>query len=145
MLPGLVMAAAASGGFFVLLIAAGIVRRGGWVALSAVAGAISQTVATAILLPAIGLQGVGIGAVFAQVMSLFMLAGAVRHSVLNVGRSVLLLLIGGIVAVAVQPLNTKPADTLAVRVALAVGCALWAGLAAWRMTPLSAAPWRHRA
>jgi len=123
LLPGLLLAAAMAGGFYLLLVAAGISRRGGAVALAAIAGALVQVVASAVLLPWLGLQAVGLAAVLGQAVALGMLVIAVGPSVQGGVSAVVALCLGGVLAGVVQVLNATPDSTVLPRVVLAVACA----------------------
>jgi O-antigen/teichoic acid export membrane protein len=126
MLPGLLVAAAMAGGFYLLLVAAGISQRGRAVALAAVVGALVQVVATAALLPALGLQAVGVGAIVGQALALVMLVIAVRSSVYGAGGPVVLLCLGGVIGAMLQALNANPEGSLPLRLLIAAIAALLA-------------------
>ena len=122
MLPGLLVAAALAGGFYVLLVAAGVSRRGRAVGYAAVAGGIVQVAATALLLPWVGLQSVGIGAVLGQGLALIILISVVGGSVHRGREAVIVMCLGGAAAVILQGLNTMPDATFVARLAVAAAC-----------------------
>ena len=93
------------------------------VALAAIAGALVQVVASAVLLPWLGLQAVGLAAVLGQAVALGMLVIAVGPSVQGGVSAVVALCLGGVLAGVVQVLNATPDSTVLPRVVLAVACA----------------------
>jgi O-antigen/teichoic acid export membrane protein len=133
MLPGLLSAAAMAGGFYVLLVAAGVSRRGRAVGLAAIAGAVSQVVATVILLPIIGLPGVGVGAALGQAIALVLLGAAIAASAHGVVPTVAALCGGGALVVGLQALNAAPESTQLVRASIVLISAGISGIALFRL------------
>jgi O-antigen/teichoic acid export membrane protein len=138
MLPGLLVSAAMMGAFYVLLVAAGVTGRGRAVAYAAVSGALVQVVTTAALLPWLGLQAVGVGAVLGQAMAIILLAIAVGSSVHRGQEAVLAMCAGGVVAILLQALNSTPDASFVLRfgfAAIATVAAAWVGLRLLRRLP----------
>jgi O-antigen/teichoic acid export membrane protein len=138
MLPGLLVSAAMMGGFYVLLVAAGISGRGRAVACAAVSGGIAQVVTTAVLIPWLGLQAVGVGAVLGQAVAAIVLVVVVGPSVDRAHEAVLAMCAGGVVAILLQALNATAAASFFLRIAfaaIAAAAAAWVGIRLVRQMP----------
>jgi hypothetical protein len=133
MLPGLVAAAAMAGGFYVLLVAAGVSRRGTAVGVAAIAGAVTQVIATALLLPAFGLPAVGAAAALGQGLALVVLGAVVASRVHGGVAAVIAMCAGGAMVVALQAVNAAPESTQLLRLSIAVISAAVCGFALIRL------------
>lgn len=119
MLPGLLISAAMAGGFYVLLVAAGVGGHGRAVAYAAVSGAVVQVAATALFLPWLGLQVVGLAAVAGQAVALIMLVSAVGSGVHRSREAVAIMCVGAVLAGVLQAANAFASSTFLPRAVVA--------------------------
>jgi O-antigen/teichoic acid export membrane protein len=135
-MPGLLLSAGMTGAFYVLVVGAGITGRGNMVAVASVVGAVAQVALIGVLLPAVGLDAVGAGAVVGRTASILVLAPAVWVT-FGGGRRLLGFLLASaiLIVLALGALNASAGDSLVVRVSLA-------GLWALGTLPILRAWWR---
>ena len=126
--PGLIVSAGLPAVLYVLATAAGTVRRGPWVAWSALFGAATQVVSIALLLPVVGLPGFAVGAILGRVASMLVLSRGVVDTARLPTSAVVLLAVAIGAAMWLQTLNADPAGTLAIRVAVAVLAVIAGGM-----------------
>jgi O-antigen/teichoic acid export membrane protein len=129
--PGLLISAGLPAVLYVLTTAAGIVRRGPWVAWSSLLGAATQIVSIALLLPVLGLPGFAAGAILGRVTSLVVLSRGVADTA-RLPVTAIVILAGAIgAAIWVQTLNAEPTGNLVVRLAVAVIAAVAGAVLLW--------------
>jgi O-antigen/teichoic acid export membrane protein len=130
-LPGLLLAAAMSGLFYIQAIAAGVQDRTRGVPIAAVAGSLTQIVVTLLAVPALGLLGVGMGALAGRALSLLILGYETRSALRMQLMTAVVIVAAGIGALTLGALSRAPDDTVWYRLAVLV-IAVAAGLVAWR-------------
>lgn len=123
-LPGLLTAAAMAGAFYVLVIAAGVSRRGQWVAVAAMVGATVQVAATALLLPLLGLPSAGIAAMVGQAIPVVVLVLAVRPSIQGAEVAVVVMCLGSVIAGFMGLLIAWAQAPMAARVIVAIAAGI---------------------
>lgn len=119
MLPGVLVGTAMAGGFYVVLVAAGVHGHGQAVATAALVGSAVQVGATAALMPLMGVQSVGAGAILGQAASLSWLMAAAGQSVSGGWFAVGWLGFAGLAGLVLQALNASPSETFPLRLILA--------------------------
>jgi O-antigen/teichoic acid export membrane protein len=145
-LPGIIVGAAISACFFILTVAAGVSGRAQAVAWSATAGAILQILLAAVLVPAIGLAGVGVAVLGGRAGAVLMIIPVARAAVRTRWTAFVLALIAVVAAaLALQVINAFSSHLLVVRVGAVVVVSLASGVLlrmTWR--DLSSSFWVSR-
>jgi O-antigen/teichoic acid export membrane protein len=120
LVPGLVLSTGLGATLFVLITAAGVLRRGRWVAYATLGGATCEVVVVYVVIHSLGIEALAAGAVAGRLAGVVILAAAVTD-VARISRvGVLFLIVSVGLVVLITLLNATPETSLMWRASIGV-------------------------